>query len=191
MSRLTTSWQRRISCSEVILELCAKCICNLTSKVDLHPNMIKSKILDIILMISLVRSVADSTRIICAKALLNLITDDNLPTIRESGAVRVFATLSSLHNPPVQFICAKGFYLLSITASRREELVQRRTILQSLFNMVKCQSTRIRVQVGITICNLLACSATNKAELREATARVIINMAMDPSLHKALLREPI
>ena len=36
-------------------------------------------------------------------------------------------------------------------------------ILQSLFNMVKCQSTRIRVQVGITICNLLACSATNKA----------------------------
>ena len=93
------------STSEVILELCAKCICNLTSKVDLHPNMIKSKvqnyvcmyvcwivciisfrgspihiyepnlmfsvcilkILDIILMISLVRSVADSTRIICAK----------------------------------------------------------------------------------------------------------------------------
>ena len=40
---------------------------------------------------------------------------------------RVFATLSGLPNPPVQFICAKGFYLLSITASRREELVQRRS----------------------------------------------------------------
>ena len=33
------------STSEVILELCAKCICNLTSKVDLHPNMIKSKVI--------------------------------------------------------------------------------------------------------------------------------------------------
>jgi len=198
------------STSEVILELCAKCICNLTCKTDLHPKMIKNKILDIILMIALVRSVANSTRIICAKALLNLITDDNLPTIRDSGAVRVFATLSALNNPPIQFVCAKGYYLLSLTQARREELVQRRAILQSLFNMVKCQSARIRVKVGITICNLLACPVTNKAaikagalsvakilatmdfeELREATARVLINLALDASLHKSLLREPI
>jgi hypothetical protein len=198
------------STSEVILELCAKCICNLTCKVDLHPKMMQNKILDIILMISLVRSVASSTRIICAKALLNLITDENLPTIRESGAVRVFATLSNLNNPPIQFVCSKGYYLLSLNQSRREELVQRRAILQSLFNMVKCSSERIRVTVGITVCNLLACPFTNKAaikagalsvikilstmdfeEIRESTARVIINLAMNPSLQDMLLKEPI
>ena len=32
------------STSEVILELCAKCICNLTCKTDLHPKMIKNKV---------------------------------------------------------------------------------------------------------------------------------------------------
>ena len=33
------------STKEVILELCAKCICNLTCKTDLHAKMIQSKVI--------------------------------------------------------------------------------------------------------------------------------------------------
>jgi hypothetical protein len=106
------------STSETILELCAKCICNLTCNVTLHPKMMENKVLEIILMISLVRTVSDSTKLICAKALLNLVTDSNLPAMESSGAVRVFATLSTRPNPSLQQICSKGFYLLTLNVQR-------------------------------------------------------------------------
>ena len=106
------------STSETILELCAKCICNLTCNVTLHPKMMENKVLEIILMISLVRTVSDSTKLICAKALLNLITDSNLSAMESSGAIRVFATLSTRPNLELQQICSKGFYLLTLNVQR-------------------------------------------------------------------------
>jgi hypothetical protein len=83
-------------------------------------------------------------------------------------------------------------------------------VLQALYNMVKCQSSRTRIRIGTAVCNLLSCPVTNKAainagalsvvkiiatmdfeELREATARVIINLAQDESLQDLMLRQPI
>eukprot|EP01038_Epipyxis_sp_PR26KG_P006972 gene6972-9532_t len=198
------------STSEIILELCAKCISNLTCQVNLQHVMIKEKILDTIQMISLVRCVSYVTKVICAKALLNLITDDNIAEIHNSSAVRVFSTLSSLDYPPIQRICSKGFYLLSLNQLRRAELVFSKTILSSVYNMIKCSSGRIKIKIGIAVCNLLSCPQSNKAairggafsimkiiatmdfeELRETTARVIINLSQDISLQETLLKEPI
>lgn len=83
-------------------------------------------------------------------------------------------------------------------------------VLQALYNMVKCNSSRTRIRIGTAVCNLLSCPVTNKAaisagalsvvkiiatmdfeELREATARVIINLAQDESLQDLMLRQPI
>jgi hypothetical protein len=36
-------------------------------------------------------------------------------------------------------------------------LAERSTFLQSVFEMVKCQSQRTRLNVGSTVCNLIAC----------------------------------
>lgn len=198
------------STSEIILELCAKCICNLSCNVDLHRKMIDHKVLDIILMIALVRSVSNSTKIICARAMLNMVSDENLQFIKDAGAVRVFASLSSTHNLPIQNVCARGYFLFTLNTKRRMELVQRRPILQALYNMVKCSSSRIKIKVGTSVCNLLSCpescipaikagalsvikiiATMDFEELREATARVIINLAQDVSLHHILLKEPI
>ena len=93
---------------------------------------------------------------------------------------------------------------------RRKALISSVPVLQALYNMVKCQSSRTRIRIGTAVCNLLSCPATNKAaihagalsvvkiiatmdfeELREATARVIINLAQDESLQDMMLRQPI
>lgn len=196
--------------SEIIQELCAKCICNITCAVDLHNKIIKNKILQPILMISLVRAVAHSTKQLCARALLNLITDDNLDAIKEAGAIRIFSTLSTIPNLPTQNICAKGFLLFTTTSTRREELIQRRAVLQALFGMVKSSSSRTRIIVGMAVCNLLACPLSQRAaisagalsvlkiistmsynDMKEATARVIVNLAQTTSLHGFLLKEPL
>jgi len=198
------------STSECILELCAKCICNLTCTLTLHPKMMENRVLETILMISLVRTVSASTKLVCAKALLNLVTDANLDEMERSGAVRVFAALSVLPHQRLQQICSKGFYLLTLNLRRRVALISSVPVLQALYNMVKCRSSRTRIRIGTAVCNLLSCPETNRAaiaagalsvvkiiatmdfeELREATARVVINLAQDESLHRLLLRQPI
>ena len=196
--------------SETIQELCAKCICNLTCSIDLHSIMLSFKLLQTILMISLVRSVGIITKQLCAKALLNLITDNNIPALRESGAIRVFATLSSLNDQLIRNICARGFLLFTITPARCEELIQRRAVLSSLFSMVKGKSNKTRTIVGIAVCNLLGSNISQKAaisagalsvlkiistmaydDLKEATARVVISIMNVPSLHTYLQSQPV
>jgi hypothetical protein len=198
------------STSEVILELCAKCICNLTCNVTLHPKMIENKIMEIITMISLVRTVSNSTKLTCVKALLNLVTDENIPAMKTSGSVRVFASLSTVPHLPIQRICSKGFYLLTLNRQRRLALTSSVPALQALFNMVKSSSPRTRIRIGTAICNLLACHETNQTtikagalntvkiiatmdfeELREATARMMINLAHDDALQLVMLQQPI
>lgn len=196
--------------SELIQELCAKCICNLTASVELHGKIIKNGILQTMLMISLVRAVANTTKQLCARALLNLLEDKNIDELKAAGAVRVFATLSSIDNLPIQNICARAFLIFTGTESKREDIISRRAVLHSIYGMVKCSSLRVNVMVGLAICNLLVCPTCQKAaihagglsvlkiiasmdidELTEATARVIVNLILEPSLHHTLLREPL
>jgi hypothetical protein len=196
--------------SELIQELCAKCICNITASVDLHAKILKHGILQTILMISCVRAVANTTKQLCARALLNLLEDANIEALKAAGAVRVFATLSAIDNLPIQNICARAFLIFTGSAAMREDIVSRLPVIHAIFGMVKCSSLRVNVMVGLAICNLLVCPASQKAainagglsvlkiiasmdidELTEATARVIVNLILEPSLHWNLLREPL
>eukprot|EP01037_Dinobryon_pediforme_P029984 gene29984-33865_t len=164
-------------------------------------------------MISLVRTVSSQTKCTCAKALLNLLTDENLLDITSSGAIRIFASLASIPFAPVQKVCSKGFHLMTMTATRRREFVKNPAVLHALFNMVKgtvCTSTRVKIRLGISVINLLACPETNfeamkagslsclkivatmgQESLRDATARLIVTLASDPKFHPMLLREPV
>lgn len=196
--------------SELIQELCAKCICNLTCAVEQHQKMIENQILETILMIALVRSVGSNTKLLCCRALLNLISDNSIEAIKASGAVRVFATLSQINNLDIQLTCAKGFLVYTHGWNRREDLVSRWAVLQALFSMVKCSNSKVRITIGIAVCNLLACPQSQKLclnagalsvvklissldfeELREAVVRVIVNLTQVTSIHNILAREPL
>jgi hypothetical protein len=202
------------STSETILDLCAKSLCNLTCFPELHKQVIQNHVLEILLMIALVRTVSSQTKCNCAKALLNLVTDDNLSYITNSGAVRIFATLSTIPFAPVQSVCSKGFHVLTSNRLRRSEMVKVRTVIQSLFHMIKSASTsmssNVKIRLGMSVINLLSCSSSNAEaisagalsclkiiatmdfeELREAVARIILNLALDEKFHNVLLREPI
>lgn len=205
--------QLSCSTSETILDLCAKSLCNLTCNRELHQRMIENQVLQIIIMIALVRTVSSQTKCTCAKALLNLVSDENLPSITESGAIRVFASLSTSPFLPVQTVCSKGFHLLTMNELRRKELVKNRTVVQALFHMIKSStstSSRVKIRLGISVINLLSCPVTNMdaiesgalaclkiiatmdfEELREAVARVIMRMSADHSMHALLFKEPI
>ena len=196
--------------SERIQELCARSICNLTCTVEMHPLMIENNILQTTLMISLVRSVSNGTKQLCARALLNMISDENLTEIINSGVIRAFSTLSHLEDNHTQYICARGFLLLSASPSGRETIVQKRSVLQSLFALVKAMSGKTRVLMGMAIFNLLADDVSRQEvihagalsvlkiistfeyeNLREGTAKIIIILAQSPQLERFIAREPI
>lgn len=196
--------------SERIQELCARSICNLTCTVQMHPVMIKNNILQTTLMVSLVRSVSNSTKQLCARALLNMVSAENLSAIMEAGVIRAFSTLSLLEDSHTQYICARGFLMLSASTEGRETIVQKRTVLQSLFALVKALSGRTRVLMGMAIFNLLAddisrleviragalsvlkiISTLEYENLREGTARVIVILAQAPELERFIAREPV
>jgi hypothetical protein len=202
------------STSETILDLCAKSLCNLTCFPELHKLVIQNHVLEILLMISLVRTVSSQTKCNCAKALLNLVTDENLLFITNSGAVRIFATLSTIPFAPVQSVCSKGFHVLTSNRLRRGEIVKVRPVIQSLFHMIKSavstMSSNVKIRLGMSVINLLACASSNTEaisagglsclkiiatmefeELREAVARLILNLALDEKFHNVLLREPV
>lgn len=196
--------------SERIQELCAKSICNMTCTVELHETMIGNNILQTTLMICLVRSVSNSTKQLCARALLNMVSDENMDAIVEAGVIRAFSTMAQLDDSHTQYICARGFLMLSASEKGRETIVQKRSVLQSLFALVKAFSGKTRVLMGMAVFNLLADDisrapviragalsvlkiiATLEYEnLREGTARVIIILAQAVELEKFVSREPI
>jgi hypothetical protein len=158
---------------EIIIELASKMICNLSHEAEFHEQLLAGGALDIVLMMGLVRTSLIQTKMICAKTVLNFVSDENLSYIRESGAVRVFSTLSSMNHPPLQQICSKGIYLLSLTESRRALLAERSAFLQSVFEMVKCQSQRTRLNVGSTVCNLIACPNTTTMMINSGALGVL------------------
>ena len=105
--------------SELIQELVSKCICNLTYQPLFHKQMISEGVLNIIMIISLVRSISTITKQLCARSFLNLLTNENLKDIKDSGALRIFANLSVVDNPGLQNICARGFLVLTGTVDER------------------------------------------------------------------------
>ena len=83
--------------SGLIQELCAKCICNLTCSIESHNILIEHHILQIIIMIALLRAVAPSTKLLCARSLLNLTNEANYEALADAGSIRIYATLSGVY----------------------------------------------------------------------------------------------
>lgn len=128
----------------------------------------------------------------------------------ETGVIRAFASLSYLNDRHTEAICAKGFLLFSCSERGRQDLCQRRKVLHALFSLVKSSQKQTLLIVGKAVCNILSAASTRQAvvaagglsvikiiatfefdEMRESAARVIIDLALDTSLHPMLLREPL
>ncbi len=196
--------------NERIQELCARCICNLSCAISLHEKLIQNRILQNLLMISLVRSVANSTKQLCARGLLNMCSEANLSYVLEAGVCRAFSTLSSIPDPVTQNITARGFFWLSSFEAGRLDMIQRRATLHSLFALVRSPSPRTQSAMGKAVFNLFACPRSRRAmimasglsvlkilstmdydDIRECISQVIIGLCSDADLHPFLVRESL
>lgn len=67
---------------------------------------------------------------------------------------------SSPYISDTQHTCARGFLMLSSIHGMRGDIVQRRTVVQALYSLLKSEAAQTRIMAGMAVCNLLACPST-------------------------------
>jgi len=195
--------------NEQIQELCATCLCNLTSSLPLQKQLVKNSALDLLMVIALVRSTATHTKQLCARALLNLFNStDVIPTLRDCDALRIFAGLSSISHVPTQVICARGFLTLTGSETWRRDLIEMPILMQALLNMINSPSEEARLMIGIAVCNLLVCpfsqpilikysgldvlnvlSVSTVDDIKEAIVESLFSLINIPTLQPVMISE--
>jgi len=141
----------------------AKALCNLSCHVGSEKKMMEQGCVSSLMMIGMVRTMVDSTKQICAKALLNLLNEDSLEQLCDEGLVSTISSFTKLNDEPTMRICAQVFNFLSCNKMGRTKLVEKPAGLIGLLKLLKSNVLTTKVIVGKTICNLL-CNIDSQAD---------------------------
>jgi hypothetical protein len=164
---------------------CAKALCNLGCHNGSEKKIVDEGGVRALMMICMVRAVKQFTKQVCAKALLNLLNDENLVELLEADLVKVIATLSK--KPPLPKkedetllkVCAEIFLKLSASDIGRKELISRQVTLESVFNLMRSKDVQTQSMTGKTACNLLAFEDSQAAGVKAGAVLVLKHMCLD------------
>jgi hypothetical protein len=195
--------------SEMIQELCARCICNLSMVVAKQTALIQGDGLDMLNMIGLVRSVSPVTKRLCVQAFLNLM-QRNMEVMIKNGVSRALASLVYVDDGATKHACAKGFLVLSAHPAGRLEIAQRRPVQQACYSLITYGTPKTVAVAFKAVCNLLTddntrilvcrggalpvlkiAVAVENRELRQCCARVILKLSCYEECQPYLAEQPI
>ena len=155
---------------------CASCFCNLSCGSEVNREaIVRQGAVGALLMICLVRAVTTRTREVCARALVNLVTDATVRLVLEEGVAQGLASLCGLDSEDCLRVCAQAFWVLSRHAAGRAKLTSRRSIMQGLCSLIRSGSEETRKLCGATVYNLLVDPAT-AAPAAEAGALGVVKV---------------
>jgi hypothetical protein len=108
-------------------------------------------------MICQVRSIANITLNLCARALLNLMsTEENLTFMTEGSIIRCFSSICTSNCfESTKHTCALAFLVFSSYPSGRMKLCKRIYDLQGLFSMINVKSEKTQIIIAKAACNML------------------------------------
>jgi hypothetical protein len=127
--------------SENTLRDCAKCLCNLSFDGSTAGAMVEQKVVETLMMICMVRSVSDETKLMCAKALLNLVSSETIVLILGTGIVHALAALSSQESEETMQICANLFNMITQDQEGRVVIASRSSTLKGLYSLMRSKNT--------------------------------------------------
>jgi len=166
---------------------CAWCFCNLAcgggagaeevARTTLNRDtMVKQGAVGALLMIALVRAVTTQTREVCARALLNLITEETTARVIDDGITQGLASLCGLDSEMCLQICAQAFWTLSLYPVGRAKIASKRNIMQGLCSLVRSDVVTTRTLCGATVLNLLLLEADTAVLATEAGALGVVKV---------------
>lgn len=166
---------------------CAWCFCNLAcgggagaeevARTTLNRDtMVKQGAVGSLLMIALVRAVTTQTREVCARALLNLITEGTTAKVIDDGITQGLASLCGLDSEMCLQICAQAFWTLSLYPVGRAKIASKRNIMQGLCSLIRSDVVTTRTLCGATVMNLLLLEADTAVLATEAGALGVVKV---------------
>ena len=134
-----------------------------------------------LMMICMLRAGNQFTKQVCAKALLNLLTPENLEKLVNEDLVQAASALSKKPLPPknddekLLRVCAEIFCLLSANEYGRSKLIKRATLM-NIFNLTRSGDPFTQSICGKTACNLLSFQDSQAAAVDAGAVSVLKQM---------------
>ena len=139
-------------------------------------TMVKQGAVGALLMIALVRAVTTQTREICARALLNLITEETTAKVIDCGITQGLASLCGLDSEMCLKICAQAFWTLSLHPIGRAKIASKRNSMQGLCSLIRSDVIATRTLCGATVLNLLLLEADTAVLATKAGALSVVKV---------------
>lgn len=144
------------SYQETNQKCCALALCNLASQTDSKLQVIKEGGVQALMMISMVRSVEISTKLLCVRALTNLLEASTVKFLIDEGIVGALANLCKLASENIVYLCAQLFNQLSYYEEGRAKIIAKTSAVKALFDMFHTSPNKAtKVIVARTTCNLV------------------------------------
>jgi hypothetical protein len=172
---------------------CAKAICNLACNPGCEELLVKQGVVQAIMMIAMVHSVMKDTKCACAKALLNMITEDTLSVMVQEGMVQAFASLAKINDEEVMKYCAQAFCIISRNQEAREAIAAKHVALKGAFKLLRASESETRVTASKAVCNLLTNFESQQASVDTGAVHVLkdITRMMDDPQSSAMVSEAL
>ena len=143
------------SYQEINQNCCAKALCNLSRHEETRMRVVEEGGVQALMMISMVRSVDLDTKLLCVKALSNLIDITTLDELIVHGIVGAMSNLCSLEFSPITDSCAQVLNQLTMCHAGRQNIVEKYSGMHALFGMFDRCSSSTKVLVARTSSNLI------------------------------------
>ena len=77
----------------------------------------------------------------------------------------LFAPHTGIDDLETQHTCARGFLALTSICNTKNDVLQSRTVIRSLYSLLKSEAAETRIIAGMAVCNLLACEESQMAAI--------------------------
>ncbi|CAM9785845.1 unnamed protein product [Chrysoparadoxa australica] len=156
---------------------CARALCNLACHHGSEMALIEQGGVTAIMMIAMVRSVSLETKQICARSLLNLMAEGTVELLLEEGLVAATTNLSKLDDEPSMRACATVFTALTGTPLGRKHLMQRKSSLLALFDLLRSGDQATKCIVGKGVCNIVCCPDSQRDAVEAGSVAALKKLA--------------
>jgi len=178
------------SYQEINQNCCAKALCNLSRHEETRMRVVEEGGVQALMMISMVRSVDLNTKLLCVKALSNLLDLSTMSELISHGIVGAMSNLCSLEFTPITDSCAQVLNQLSMCHEGRMNMVEKHSGMHALFGMFDKCSDSTKILVARTTANLVLNEGVRARAIEHGALDVLskgINLDdADASLHCAM-----
>ena len=180
ISKLVNSYQ------ELNQICCATAICNL-AYVGSRLKILTEGGLQALLMISMVRSVNNHTKMLCVVALGNLIEESTMDFLLHEGLVGAVTNLCKVQDAKITNLGVKMFNQFSLSERGRAKLIEKSNVLVTLFSLINSEVEETRIICAQTTCTLVMSESSVRQRSIKSGALAALSRGMQLSDERASL----